>query len=118
MSHDAKQLAVQLRAGLIRVSFPVSESAAKELRQAVRDYAVALRRDGVTPERAVIEIKRLLGEVGLELTTRTKSTEAALTPRDLFCGAVVGWCIDGYYSQDGADGSPTRGGNASGHERG
>jgi hypothetical protein len=108
MNHDAKQFTVALRRSLLQVNFPVSESAANELRHRVREYALGLRSHGVTPEGAIIEIKRLLSESGLELTTRTKSTEAALTPRDLLCGAVVGWCIDGYYSQDGSGSGPPR----------
>lgn len=105
MSHDANQLAGQLRGRLGEVRFPVSNSAAEELRTHVREYAAALKSDGVTPEGAVIEVKRVLFDAGLELTTHAKSTEAALTPRDHLCGAVVAWCIEGYYSDGRRDGS-------------
>jgi hypothetical protein len=87
------------------VTFPVSTSAAEELRTHVREYAAALRTNGVTPEGAVIDVKRVLFDAGLELTTHTKSTEAALTPRDHLCGRVVAWCIEGYYSDGLSDGS-------------
>lgn len=104
MSHDPRQLAGQLQAKLGEVIFPVSNSVAEELRTHVREFAAALRSDGVTPEGAVIEVKRVLNDAGLELTTHTKSTEAALTPRDHLCGHVVAWCIEGYYSDGHADG--------------
>ena len=104
MSHDARQLAGQLRATLAEVRFPVSTSAAEEVRAHVREYAAALRSTGVTPERAVIQVKRVLFDAGLELTTHAKSTEAALTPRDHLCGNVVAWCIEGYYSDGRGDG--------------
>jgi len=105
MSHDATQLAGRLRARLGEVRFPVSDSAAEELRTHVREFAAALRSNGVTPEAAVIQVKLVLGDAGLEPTTHTKSTEAALTPRDHLCGAVVAWCIEGYYWDGRVDGS-------------
>ena len=105
MSHDdARQLAGQLRGKLGEVRFPISTSEAEELRAHVREYAAALRSTGVTPEGAVIEVKRVLFDAGLELTTHAKSTEAALTPRDHLCGNVVAWCIEGYYSDGRGDG--------------
>jgi hypothetical protein len=105
MNHDARQLAGQLRVKLSDVTFPVSKSAAEELRLHVCEYAAALRTNGVTPEGAVIDVKRVLFDAGLEPTTHTKSTEAALTPRDYLCGDVVAWCIEGYYSDGRRDGS-------------
>jgi hypothetical protein len=105
MNHDASQLAGQLRVKLCDTTFPVSRSAAEELRTHVREYAAALRSGGVTPEAAVIEVKRVLWDAGLELTTHAKSTEAALTPRDHLCGSVVAWCIEGYYSDGRNNGS-------------
>ena len=109
MNHDATQLAGQLRVRLGEVMFPVSTSSAEELRTHVREYAAALRTNGVTPEAAVIEVKRVLFDAGLEPTTHTKSTEAALTPRDHLCGSVVAWCIEGYYSDGRSDGSAPAG---------
>jgi hypothetical protein len=111
MNHDARQLTGQLRVKLGEVTFPVSTSAAEELRTHVREYAAALRFDGMTPEAAVIDVKRVLFDAGLEPTTHAKSTEAALTPRDHLCGSVVAWCIEGYYSDGRSDGP-----GASGHQ--
>jgi hypothetical protein len=112
MNHDPVGLAFQLQTTLIEVEFPIGESTARALRQQVREYAAALKSAGVTPEGAVIDVKCLMRDIGLELTTRTKSTEAVLTPRDLLCGAVVGWCIDGYYSLAACDGSQPDGNTA------
>lgn len=104
--HDFERktkLSTDLRAKLGNVRFPVSRSARLELRRRVCEYAAELKESGVPPERAVVEVKRVLSEAGFELTTHTKSTEAVLTPRDHLLGDVVAWCIEGYYrSSDSA----------------
>ena len=62
------------------------------------EFADELRTLGVSPERAVVAVKDVLRDAGYETSTRTKSTEALLTPRDHLLGDVVSWCIEGYYS--------------------
>ena len=101
MAHDVEQairLARELQALLGGVSFPVDRPAATELRAKVCEFAYQLRLLGVSPERAVVAVKDVLRDAGYETSTRTKSTEALLTPRDHLLGDVVSWCIDGYYN--------------------
>ncbi|HEV8496755.1 MAG TPA: hypothetical protein VGQ56_07840 [Gemmatimonadaceae bacterium] len=100
MSHDALQLAGDLRATLSGVRFPVTRSAAIELRKCVSEYAAAMKSAGVPPEDAVVAVKDVLQEAGFEPTTHSESTKAALTPQDRLRGHVILWCIEGYYPRD------------------
>src|SRR5690242_8012351 len=77
MSHDALQLAGDLRATLSGVRFPVTRSAAIELRKCVSEYAAAMKSAGVPPEDAVVAVKDVLQEAGFEPTTHSESTKAA-----------------------------------------
>jgi hypothetical protein len=100
MAHDtahAIELAHELQVMLDGVSFPVDPPAATQLRAKVCEFADELRFHGVSPERAIVAVKDVLRYAGYEASTRTKSTEALLTPRDHLLGDVVSWCIEGYY---------------------
>ena len=102
MAHDAEhatQLAHELEVMLDGVSYPVDAPAAKQLRAKVCEFADELRTCGVSPERAILAVKDVLRHAGYESSTRTKSTEALLTPRDHLLGDVVSWCIEGYYGR-------------------
>ena len=100
MVHDvehATQLARELEVMLDGVSYPVDARAAHQLRAKVCEFADELRTRGVSPERVILAVKDVLRQAGYESSTRTKSTEALLTPRDHLLGDVVSWCIEGYY---------------------
>jgi hypothetical protein len=93
-SHDATRLAIELRMRLSELTHPVDTSTANELRGTVGHYAAALRTLGMTPEAAVVAVKTVLREAGLEARPGAQPTDV-ITPEDQLLIDVVGWCIEG-----------------------
>ena len=97
MGSDARRMSGDLQTRLGSVKLPLSSEDAKELRTQVGAYATALRLDGMRPETALVEVKRMLRAAGLDQGWHLERAAASLE-YDQFLNDVVTWCIDGYYS--------------------
>ena len=74
---------------------PHRKRAEDALRDDVRDYVLALRRDGATPERVLVAIKDLVGRAlgNSAAATRRSDADALLT-------RIVEWTVSDYYRAD------------------
>lgn len=93
----AAELAGALQARIYNARFPLSKTSEGEIRQGVSDYADELKEIGVSPEHAILAVKRAANSAGLYATARIPGTTVALGDGDKLLADMVRWCIDGYY---------------------
>ena len=70
----------------------VSPAGTPELRDAIYEYVHGLRAGGHSPEQAVIAVKALIAEAGIE--RRRATTES---PGARLASRIVAWAIDAYF---------------------
>ena len=96
MLHSPKVIA--LRESLARaLSSPPGEWEEKKLRDEVCSVVEELKAAGWPPERAIVAVKEIATEAGLEQSRNVLMLNRDLDARDALLVKVVRWCIECYY---------------------
>jgi acetyl esterase/lipase len=91
---DGARVAAETFASALRAAIATGATDARTLRDAVRQYVIALRERGAPPERALIAVKEhVFDAVRRRAATPTTETSALLR-------RVVHWAIEAYYRAD------------------
>ena len=96
MLHSPKVTA--LRESLVRaLSSPPREWEEKRLHDEVCSVVEDLKAAGWPPERAIVAVKEIATEAGLEQSRNVLMLNRDLDARDALLVKVVRWCIECYY---------------------
>ena len=96
MLHSPKVIA--LRASLARaLSSPPQDWEEKSLHDEVCSVVEDLKAAGWPPERAIVAVKEIATEAGLEQSRNVLMLNRDLDARDALLVKVVRWCIECYY---------------------
>jgi hypothetical protein len=95
---DASSLETKLERHLSRMQFPLSPGTRAEVYACLCEYVDAAKALGWTPERVLIDVKRIAREAGLRMTRNALRSGYRPTGVDLLLGDMVRWCIERYYA--------------------